>query len=146
MSIQNNSNSFNTNIEEYTISELYKLLELDEFTRENIVLKTHDLTSNIFKNNEPIKKFFIQDGAPRCCCCWGRRSVPWGSCGGGGRGRRLRGDLDHLKELVGELQDVIEPLGRHLGPRVFAVVLYLACGAIAPCGIRRPDTLLSCAR
>jgi len=60
MSIQNNSNSFNTNIEDYTISELYNLLELDEFTRENIVLKTHDLTSNIFKNNEPIKKFFIQ--------------------------------------------------------------------------------------
>ena len=57
---QNNSNYFNTNIEDYTINELYNLIELDEFTRENILLKIHDLTSNIFKNNEPIKTFFFE--------------------------------------------------------------------------------------
>jgi len=57
---QNNSNYFNTNIEDYSIIELYNLIELDEFTRENILLKINDLTSNIFKNNEPIKNFFIQ--------------------------------------------------------------------------------------
>jgi hypothetical protein len=60
MLVQNNSNYFNTNIEDYSISELYNLIELDEFTRENILLKIHDLTSNIFKNNEPIKNFFIE--------------------------------------------------------------------------------------
>ena len=57
---ENNSNYFNTNIEDYTINELYNLIELDEFTRENILLKIHDLTSNIFKNNEPIKTFFFE--------------------------------------------------------------------------------------
>lgn len=60
MLVQNNSNYFNTNIEDYSIIELYNLIELDEFTRENILLKINDLTSNIFKNNEPIKNFFIQ--------------------------------------------------------------------------------------
>lgn len=59
MLIQNNSNYFNTNIEDYSIIELYNLIELDEFTRENILLKINDLTSNIFKNNEPIKNFFF---------------------------------------------------------------------------------------
>ncbi|MFM7984200.1 MAG: hypothetical protein ACKPKO_33245 [Candidatus Fonsibacter sp.] len=48
----------------------------------------------------------------------------------GGR-RRLRGDLDHLKELVGELLDVLEPLGRPFGPSVFAVSLYLTRGEVA---------------
>ena len=46
-------------------------------------------------------------------------------------GRWLRGNLDHLEELVGELRDVLEPLGRPFGPRVFAVSLYLARGAVA---------------
>ena len=59
MSIQNNLDYFNTNIEEYSINELYNLIELREFTRENILLKIHDLTSNIFKNNEQIKTFFF---------------------------------------------------------------------------------------
>ena len=67
-------------------------------------------------------------GAPRC---WGRRSDPWGVRGGGGGGRWLRGNLDHLEELVGELRDVLEPLGRPFGPRVFAVAVYLARGAVA---------------
>jgi len=60
MSYQNNLHYFNIAIEDYSISELYNLLELDEFTRENILLKVHDLTSNIFKNNEPIKQFFFE--------------------------------------------------------------------------------------
>jgi hypothetical protein len=60
MVIHTNSNYFNTNIEDYSISELYNLIELDNFTRENILLKIHDLTSNIFKNNEPIKTFFLE--------------------------------------------------------------------------------------
>jgi len=60
MSYQNNLHYFNIAIEDYSISELYNLLELDEFTRENILLKVHDLTSNIFKNNEPIKQFFFK--------------------------------------------------------------------------------------
>ena len=47
---------------------------------------------------------------------------------GGGGLCRLWGDLDHLEELVGELRDVLEPLGRPFGPRVFAVALYLAWG------------------
>ena len=36
--------------------------------------------------------------------------------------------FDHLEELVGELRDVLEPLGRPFGPSVFAVALYLALG------------------
>jgi len=60
MLAQNNSHFFNTNIEDYSISELYNLIELDEFTRENILLKIHDLTSNSFKNNDPIKEFFFK--------------------------------------------------------------------------------------
>ena len=43
----------------------------------------------------------------------------------------MRGSLDHLEGLVGDLRDVLEPLGRPFGPRVFAVILYLARGAIA---------------
>jgi hypothetical protein len=60
MYLENNLQSFNTAIEDYSISELYNLIELDEFTREKILLKIHDLTSNIFKNNEPIKSFFYE--------------------------------------------------------------------------------------
>ena len=60
MLTQNNLQYFNTAIEDYSISELYNLLELDEFTRENILLKIHHLTSNIFQNNEPIKSFFFE--------------------------------------------------------------------------------------
>jgi len=60
MYLENNLQSFNTAIEDYSISELYNLIELDEFTREKILLKIHILTSNIFKNNEPIKSFFFE--------------------------------------------------------------------------------------
>ena len=60
MSIQNNSHYFNTNIEDYSISELYNLIELDEFSRENILLKIHDLTANKFTYNEPIRNFFFK--------------------------------------------------------------------------------------
>ena len=55
-----NYTDFNTNIDDYTISELYNLLELDEMSRENILLKIHELTSNTFKNNDSIKDFFLQ--------------------------------------------------------------------------------------
>jgi len=57
---ENNLHHFNTNIEDYSIRELYNLIELEEFTRENILLKIDHLTSNIFKNNEPIKIFFYE--------------------------------------------------------------------------------------
>ena len=46
-----------------------------------------------------------------------------------GWGRRLA--LGHLEELVGEPRDVAGPLNRPCGPRVFAVALYLARGAVA---------------
>lgn len=55
-----NYTKFNTNIDDYSIDELYNLLELDELSRENILLKIHDLTSNTFKNNDSIKDFFLQ--------------------------------------------------------------------------------------
>ena len=48
-----------------------------------------------------------------------------------GDGEATTESLDHLEELVGALRDVLEPLGRPLGPRVFAVFLYLARGAVA---------------
>jgi len=35
------------------------------------------------------------------------------------------------KELVGELRDVLEPLGRPFDPRVLAVALYLTGGTVA---------------
>jgi hypothetical protein len=60
MSSKNNYEAFNTSIEDYTINELYNLLELDELTREHILVKVHDLNSNVFNNNEPIKTFFLQ--------------------------------------------------------------------------------------
>ncbi len=63
--------------------------------------------------------------------CRGRRSDPWGVRDGGWR----RGAPDHLEELVGELWDVVEPLRRLFGPRVFAVVLDLARGAVAQTAI-----------
>ena len=47
----------------------------------------------------------------------------------------MRGNLDHLEELVGELRGVLEPIGRRFGPRLFAVVLYLAWGAVAQTAI-----------
>ena len=60
MSSKNNYNVFNTAIEDYSIDELYNLLELEELSRENIILKVHDLNANVFKNNEHIKVFFVQ--------------------------------------------------------------------------------------
>ena len=60
MSSKNNYEVFNTSIEDYTINELYNLLELDELTREHILLKVHTLNTNVFNNNEPIKAFFLQ--------------------------------------------------------------------------------------
>ena len=56
---KNNYQTFNTSIDDYSIEELYKLLELDDLSRENIVLKVDDLTTNVFNNNEPIKTFFL---------------------------------------------------------------------------------------
>ena len=60
MPSKNNYDVFNTSIEDYSIDELYNLLELEELSREHIILKVHDLNANMFKNNEPIKVFFLQ--------------------------------------------------------------------------------------
>jgi hypothetical protein len=51
--------NLNTNIDDYTIEELYNLLELEEFTREQIILSVNYLTTNVFNNNETIKEFFL---------------------------------------------------------------------------------------
>ena len=51
--------NFNTNIDDYSIEELYNLLELEEFTKEQIIISVNYLTTNVFKNNETIKEFFL---------------------------------------------------------------------------------------
>jgi hypothetical protein len=51
--------NLNTNIDDYSIEELYNLLELEEFTREQIILSVNYLTTNVFNNNETIKEFFL---------------------------------------------------------------------------------------
>jgi hypothetical protein len=51
--------NLNTNIDDYTIEELYNLLELEEFTREQIIISVNYLTTNVFNNNETIKEFFL---------------------------------------------------------------------------------------
>ena len=50
---------FNTNIDDYSIEELYNLLELEEFTKEQIIISVNYLTTNVFNNNETIKEFFL---------------------------------------------------------------------------------------
>jgi hypothetical protein len=57
---ENNLKAFNTNIEDYSITELTYLLELDELSRESVILKVHDLNTNIFMNDEAIKAFFMK--------------------------------------------------------------------------------------
>ena len=59
MTSKANPTNFNTNIDDYSIEELYNLLELEEFTREQIILSVNYLTTNVFNNNETIKEFFI---------------------------------------------------------------------------------------
>jgi hypothetical protein len=54
-----NLQNLNTNIDDYSIEELYNLLELEEFTREHIILTVNDLTTNVFSNNASIKEFFL---------------------------------------------------------------------------------------
>ena len=51
--------NINTNIDDYSIEELYNLLELEEFTREQIIISVNYLTTNVFNNNETIKEFFL---------------------------------------------------------------------------------------
>ena len=51
--------NFNTNIDDYSIEELYNLLELEEFTKEQIIISVNYLTTNVFNNNETIKEFFL---------------------------------------------------------------------------------------
>ena len=51
--------NFNTNIDDYSVEELYNLLELEEFTREQIIISVNYLTTNVFNNNETIKEFFL---------------------------------------------------------------------------------------
>ena len=55
-----NLQDLNTNIDDYSIEELYNLLELEEFTREHIILTVNDLTANVFSNNTSIKEFFFK--------------------------------------------------------------------------------------
>ena len=52
--------NFNTNIDDYSIEELYNLLELEEFTKEQIIISVNYLTTNVFNNNETIKEFFLK--------------------------------------------------------------------------------------
>ena len=59
MTSKANLTNFNTNIDDYSIEELYNLLELEEFTRENIIINVNHLTTNVFNNNETIKEFFL---------------------------------------------------------------------------------------
>jgi len=54
-----NLTNINTNIEDYSIEELYNLLELEEFTREQIIINVNHLTTNVFKNNEILTEFFL---------------------------------------------------------------------------------------
>jgi len=63
MTSKANFTNFNTNIDDYSIEELYNLLELEEFTKEQIIINVNYLTTNVFNNNETIKYFFfnIQD-------------------------------------------------------------------------------------
>ena len=51
--------NINTNIDDYSIEELYNLLELEEFTKEQIIISVNYLTTNVFNNNETIKEFFL---------------------------------------------------------------------------------------
>ena len=57
---ENNLKAFNTNIEDYSITELTDLLELEELSRESVILKVYDLNTNIFMNDESIKTFFMK--------------------------------------------------------------------------------------
>ena len=59
MTSKANPTNFNTNIDDYSIEELYNLLELEEFTREQIIISVNYLTTNVFNNNETIKGFFL---------------------------------------------------------------------------------------
>ena len=59
MTSKANPTNFNTNIDDYSIEELYNLLELEEFTREQIIISVNYLTTNVFNNNETIKEFFL---------------------------------------------------------------------------------------
>jgi hypothetical protein len=59
MTSNKNLQNLNTNIDDYSIEELYNLLELEEFTREHIILTVNDLTTNVFSNNASIKEFFL---------------------------------------------------------------------------------------
>ena len=59
MTSNKNLQNINTNIDDYSIEELYNLLELEELTRENIIINVNHLTTNVFKSNEIIKDFFL---------------------------------------------------------------------------------------
>ena len=59
MASNKNLQNINTNIDDYSIEELYNLLELEELTRENIIINVNHLTTNVFKSNEIIKDFFL---------------------------------------------------------------------------------------
>lgn len=57
--MNNNFNNFNTNIDDYSNSELLNLLELDSLDHNAIINKIDYLNNNYFKNNKLLSEFFF---------------------------------------------------------------------------------------
>ena len=57
--MNNNFNNFNTNIDDYSDSELLELLELDILDHNTIINKIDYLNNNYFKNNKLLSEFFF---------------------------------------------------------------------------------------
>ena len=58
--MNNNFNNFNTNIDDYSDTELLNLLELDSLDHNGIINKIDYLNNNYFKNNKLLSEFFFQ--------------------------------------------------------------------------------------
>ena len=57
--MNNNFNNFNTNVDDYSDSELLNLLELDSLDHNTIINKIDYLNNNYFKNNKLLSEFFF---------------------------------------------------------------------------------------
>ena len=57
--MNNNFNNYNTNIDDYSESELLNLLELDSLDHTAIINKIDYLNNNYFKNNKLLSEFFF---------------------------------------------------------------------------------------
>jgi len=57
--MNNNFNNFNTNIDDYSDTELLNLLELDSLDHNGIINKIDYLNNNYFKNNKLLSEFFF---------------------------------------------------------------------------------------